>query len=160
KFTTSYNFTQNTTKNLSLLGLQESSNLLHELKFIHKFQESWLLTLTQDVNSSESFSDRFQNRNFEIEGFSLNPRLTYLLGDKRIDAYYELASKENQVGEQESLNQQTFGLSFTLNNAQKYSINGEVNYIQNEFDGSTFSPVAYQLLEGLLPNDNFTWSLF
>jgi len=160
KFTTSYNFTQNTTKNLSLLGLQESSNLLHELKFIHKFQESWLLTLTQDVNSSESFSDRFQNRNFEIEGFSLNPKLSYLLGDKRFDVFYELASKENQVGEQESLNQQTFGLSFTLNNAQKYSINGEVNYIQNEFDGSTFSPVAYQLLEGLLPNDNFTWSLF
>jgi len=51
-------------------------------------------------------------------------------------------------------------LSFTLNNAQKYSINGEVNFIQNKFEGSPFSPVAYQLLEGLQPNDNFTWSLF
>lgn len=160
KFTTSYNFTQNATKNLSLLGLQESSNLLHELKFIHKFQESWLVTLTQDLNSSESFSDQFENRNFNIEGFRFNPKLSYLLGDKRFDVFYELASKENQIGEQEALDQQTFGLSFTLNNAQKYSITGEVNYIQNEFEGSTFSPVAYQMLEGLLPKDNFTWSLF
>jgi hypothetical protein len=160
KFTTSYNFTQNTTRNLSLLGLQENSNLLHEIKFLHKFQQSWLVTLTQDLNSSESFSDQFENRNFEIEGFTLNPKLSYLLGDKRFDVFYELASKENQIGEQEALDQQTFGLSFTLNNAQKYSINGELNYIQNKFEGSTFSPVAYQMLEGLLPNDNFTWSLF
>lgn len=160
KFTTSYNFTQNTTRNLSLLGLQENANLLHEVKFIHKFQESWLVTLTQDLNSSESFSDQFENRTFEIKGFSLNPKVSYLLGDKRFDLFYELAAKDNQLGEQETLDQQTFGLSFTLNNAQKYSINGEVNYIQNKFEGSTFSPVAYQMLEGLLPNDNFTWSLF
>lgn len=160
KFTTSYNFTQNTTKNLTLLGLQENSNVLHELKFIHKFQESWLLTMIQNLNSSESFSDQFENRNFDIEGFTLNPKLTYLLGDKRFDVFYELASKENQLGEAEALDQQTLGVSFTLNNAQKYSINGEINYIQNKFEGSTFSPVAYQMLEGLLPNNNFTWSLF
>jgi len=160
KFTTSYNFSQNTTKNLSLLGLQENSNTLHELKFIHNFKESWLLTLTQNVNSSESFSDRFENRNFKIEGFNLNPKVSYLLGDKRFDVFYELSEKKNQLGEMESLDQQTFGLSFTLNNAQKYSINGEVNFIQNKFEGSAFSPVAYQLLEGLQPNDNFTWSLF
>jgi hypothetical protein len=160
KFTTSYNFTQNTTRNLSLLGLQENANVLHRLKFLHKFQESWLVTLVQDFNSSESFSDQFENRNFELQGFSFNPKLSYLLGDKRFDLFYELASNNNQLGEQETLDQQTFGLSFTLNDAQKYSINGEVNYIQNKFEGSTFSPVAYQMLEGLLPNDNFTWSLF
>lgn len=160
KFTTSYSFTQNATKNLTLLGFQESSNLMHELKFIHKFQESWLVTLSQDLNSSERFSDQFENRNFEIEGFSFNPKLSYLLGDKRFDVFYELTSKENQIGEQEALDQQTFGLSFTLNDAQNYSINGEVNYIQNKFEGSAFSPVAYQMLEGLQPKDNLTWSLF
>ncbi|WP_019037672.1 hypothetical protein [Psychroflexus tropicus] len=160
RWTTSYNFTNNTTRNLSLLGLQENSSLLHELKLLHKFQESWLATITQNLNTAESFSDRFENRNFNIEGFLFNPKLSYLLGDKRFDVFYELAEKENQIGEQEALNQQTFGLSFTLNNAQKYSINGEVNFIQNEFEGSTFSPVAYQMLEGLLPNENFTWSLF
>jgi len=160
KFTTSYNYTQNATKNLSLLGLQETTNQLHELNFLHKFEESWLVNFLQNLNTSESFSDRFENRNFEIQSFSINPKVSYLLGDKRFDIFYELAQKENQIGQQETLDQQTFGLSFTLNNAQKYSINGEVNYIQNTFEGSTFSPVAYQMLEGLSPNNNFTWSLF
>ncbi|SDG89066.1 hypothetical protein [Psychroflexus sediminis] len=160
KYTASYNFTKNTIRNLTVLGLQESSSLLHELKFIHKFQESWLITSTQDYNSSESFSDQFENRNFNIEGFSIHPKVSYLLGDKRFDIFYELASKENQIGGLETLDQQTFGLSFILNSDQNYSITGEVNYIQNKFNGSTFSPVAYQMLEGLQPNDNFTWSFF
>ncbi|NEV94709.1 hypothetical protein G3567_11195 [Psychroflexus sp. YR1-1] len=160
KFTTSYNFTKNTTKNLTVLGLQESSNLLQELKFIHKFQESWLITSTQDYKSSESFSDQFENRNFTIEGFSFHPKVSYLLGDKRFDVFYAYTSKENQIGGLEALKQQTLGLSFVLNNNQKYSITGEASYIQNDFEGGAFSPVAYQMLEGLQPNDNFTWSLF
>ena len=160
KFTTSYHFTKNTSRDFNVMGLQEQSNLLHELKFIHKFQQSWLLSLTQNLNASERFSDLFQDRNFDIEGYMLAPKLSYLLGDKRFDIFYELASKENKIGDKELLKQQTLGLSFTLNNAQEYSINGELNFIQNTFQGSAFSPVAYQMLEGLQPDTNLTWSLF
>ena len=160
KFTTSYNFTTNSARNLLVLGIQESKSQLHELKFIHKFKESWLVTLTQDFNTSESFSDQFENRNFEIEGVNLNPKVSYLMNNKRFDVFYNLSTQDNQLGDMESLEQQKFGLSFTLNNGDKYSINGEANYIQNDFEGSTLSPVAYQMLEGLQPNDNFTWSLF
>ena len=160
KFTTSYHFTKNSSKDFNVMGLQEQSSLLHELKFIHKFQQSWLLSLTQNLNASERFSDLFQNRNFDIEGYMLAPKLSYLLGDKRFDIFYELASKENKIGDKELLKQQTLGLSFTLNNAQEYSINGEFNFIQNTFQGSAFSPVAYQMLEGLQPDTNLTWSLF
>ena len=59
----------------------------------------------------------------------------------------------------EKLNQQTVGFSFAYTNAEKISINGEFNYIDNKFEGSPFSPVAYQMLEGLQPGTNFTWRL-
>ena len=36
-------------------------------------------------------------------------------------------------------------------------MNGEFNYINNNFTGNTYSPVAYQMLEGLQPNINLTW---
>ena len=42
---------------------------------------------------------------------------------------------------------------------QKISINGSFNYIENEFEGSPFSPVAYTMLEGLQPGTNFTWNM-
>ena len=34
-----------------------------------------------------------------------------------------------------------------------------INYIDNNFTGNTYSPVAYQILEGLQPNTNLTWRL-
>ena len=51
------------------------------------------------------------------------------------------------------------GVSFAYSNAQKISINGEFNYINNSFIGNAYSPVAYQMLEGLQPNINLTWRL-
>jgi hypothetical protein len=38
-------------------------------------------------------------------------------------------------------------------------LTGEVNFFKNEFTGNANTPVAYQILEGLQPGNNFTWSL-
>jgi len=51
------------------------------------------------------------------------------------------------------------GLSFTLTNNQKSAVSGEVNYFSNAFDGNANSPVGYQMMEGLQPGKNFTWTL-
>ena len=42
---------------------------------------------------------------------------------------------------------------------EKISLSGEFNYIDNAFEGSAFSPVAYTMLEGLQPGSNFTWNV-
>ncbi|MEZ4793533.1 MAG: hypothetical protein R2783_08760, partial [Gelidibacter sp.] len=52
-----------------------------------------------------------------------------------------------------------YGVSFTYNNAQKIALNGEINFFDNRFNGNANSPVSYQMLEGLQPGKNFTWSL-
>ena len=36
---------------------------------------------------------------------------------------------------------------------------GEFNFYQNAYEGNPNTPVAYQMLEGLQPGKNFTWSL-
>jgi hypothetical protein len=59
----------------------------------------------------------------------------------------------------EKLTQQDLGIAFSYANAAKLSLNGELKYINNDFKGSAFSPVAYQMLEGLQPGTNFTWNL-
>ena len=38
-------------------------------------------------------------------------------------------------------------------------MNGEFSLYQNKFDGDALSPVAFQMLEGLQPGKNFTWTL-
>lgn len=160
-YTTSYNFIQTQSRNLSTIGLQNNNTQAHQLNFVHELYDTWLLTFQNELTNSESISENFENRNFQLDGFSINPKISYLLGNNaRFDAFAEFGKKENQIAEQELLEQQILGASFTLNQGQKYAITGEFNYIKNDFSGSAFTPVAYQMMEGLQPDNNFTWSVF
>ena len=79
--------------------------------------------------------------------------------NSRFDVFYEHASKDNTIGNLESLTQQKYGISFNFSKNEKGAINGEVNYFSNAFNGNANTPVAYQMLEGLQPGKNFTWTL-
>ncbi len=158
--TTSYTFISTSSDNLLATGLQRSELKSHQLNFNHKFWESWLLNMKGATGSNESLSENFANRNYRLDSYELNPKISYLLSQQtRFDVFYEFKNQDNQLGDMELLNQQTLGFSFAYTNAEKISINGEFNYIDNKFEGSAFSPVAYQMLEGLQPGTNFTWRL-
>jgi len=160
RFTTSYTFVTSSSSNLLTIGLQENKLTNHQLNFNHKFWKNWLFTLKGATGSNESISENFANRNFELDSYDVNPKISYLLNKQtRFDVFYQFLNEENLLGEQERLDQQRLGFSFGYNNVEKISINGEFNYINNDFSGNAFSPVAYQMLEGLQPGTNFTWNL-
>ncbi len=159
-FTTSYTFVSTSIDNLLAVGLQQNELTSHQLNFNHKFWESWLLNLKGATGSNESLSQNFANRNYRLDTYEFNPKISYLFSKQaRFDVFYEFANQENQLGDLEKLDQQTLGFSFAYTNAEKISLNGEFNYIDNKFEGSPFSPVAYQMLEGLQPGTNFTWRM-
>lgn len=161
RYTSSYTYISSQARNLLSIGLQDNNTESHQFSFIHKIKETWLLTFINQINTSESISENFENRNFLLEGFSINPKISYLLaGNTRLDAFAEYRVQENQLQGQELLNQRKLGTSFTFNKGQEYSINGEFSFIQNDFEGSAFTPVAYQMMEGLQPDNNFTWTIF
>src|SRR5690606_12695927 len=68
-------------------------------------------------------------------------------------------SKENRIGSMEMLSQKRFGTSFTYASQKQFTANGELSIFDNSFTGAAFSPVAYQMLEGLQPGQNLTWRL-
>ncbi len=159
-FTNSYTFISNVNKNLLSTGLQENNLESHQWDFLHKFGESWLLNTNLTFAENESISENFSNRNFKLNSNEAKLKMSYLFSEQnRFDGFYELKTQENVSGE-EALEQQALGVSFTLTKGSKYNINGEFRYIKNEFEGNSFSPVAFQMLEGLQPDDNFTWTLF
>lgn len=157
-FTTSYTYVTTSIENLLAVGLQKNYLNSHQLNFSHKFWESWLLNLKGVTGANESISESFQNRNYRLESYEVNPKISYLLSQQtRFDVFYNFKNNKNQLGGMETLDQQTLGFSFAYSNAEKVSINGEFNYINNDFSGNAFTPVAYQMLEGLQPGTNFTW---
>ncbi|NQY05829.1 MAG: hypothetical protein HRT68_06405 [Flavobacteriaceae bacterium] len=161
RYTTSYTYLSNQSKNSFTSGFQENKLRSHQINFNHKFLNSWLITMLGTTEQRESISENFTSKNYLIEGYLLNPKLSYLLDkNKRFDVFYEYNFKENVSSMLEALDQQRIGASFTINNQQKLALTGEFNYYVNEFTGDIGLPVSYQMLEGLQPGKNYTWSLF
>jgi len=159
-YTSSYTYVSSSSTNLLSLGLQKNKLKSHQFNFNHKFWESWLINLRSALGTNESVSENFETRNYTLDTYEINPKVSYLLNQQtRFDVFYQFLNKENLLGEMEKLNQQKLGFSFAYSNVEKSSISGEFNYITNDFKGSAFSPVAYQILEGLQPGTNFTWNL-
>ncbi|PWK20307.1 hypothetical protein LX78_00006 [Xanthomarina spongicola] len=159
-YTTSYTFLKNDTRNILTVGYIENSLINHILQFNHKFALNWLINFQTSLNNTESISENFASKNYNIDGANVNPKLSYLLNDfTRFDVFYQYTSKKNTIGGLETLKQQNYGVSFSFTNFQKMSIIGEFNYFSNDFIGNSNSPVAYQMMEGLQPGKNYTWSL-
>ena len=142
------------------MGLIENNLLSHQLNFNHKIQESWLITFQTALGSNESSSENFTSRNFKFDEVLINPKLSYLFNENsRFDVFYQYTTRDNTVGGLEALSQQNFGLGFNVSKNEKGAINGEVNYFSNAFIGNPNTPVAFQMLDGLQPGNNFTWTL-
>jgi hypothetical protein len=159
-YTTSYTFLNNQSRNQLSIGFIENNLKSHQFNFNHKFAKSWLINLQSAIDINESVSENFTSKNYNIDEIRFNPKLSYLLNDNaRFDVFFQHTNKENTIGGLEILKQQKYGASFTFSNTQKAAINGEFNYFSNDFKGNPNSPVGYQMMEGLQPGKNFTWSL-
>lgn len=160
RYTTSYTYVSTQSTNLLSTGLQENELASHQFGFLHKVKESWLVNMKGAFGNTESTAVNFPTRNFSIDNYVLNPKVSYLFGKQSsVSLFYAFEDKKNIIGEAEQLEQHNLGIAFALSDAEKLSITGEIKYIDNSFRGSAFTPVAYQILEGLQPGTNFTWNV-
>lgn len=160
RYTSSYTFLNNASRSLLSIGIIENKVQSHQLNFNHKFATSWLVTLQSTFDTNESFSENFSSRNFNLNEVRLQPQFSYIFDENvQFNAFFNYVTKDNTIENFESLRQNNYGVSFTYNKADKVALTGEFNYFKNEFDGNANSPVAYQMLEGLQPGNNFTWSV-
>jgi len=158
KHSITYTFTQNRLKSLLSVGSQESKNVAHQLQYAHLVQKTWLFTFSSKTVSTSLFSETYSSKNFEIDAYQINPKISYLFNKNASwDIFYEFQNKENQLGNFEKLVQNRFGTSFSFASEKKITMNGEFSLYQNTFNGDSQSPVAFQMLEGLQPGKNMTW---
>lgn len=155
-----YTFISNKLKSQQSSGEQESKNASHQLQYNHLYKKYWLFTLSGKTFESGNNSENYASRNFEIKGYQFEPKVSYLFTkNASLDVFYEMQNKENKLGDLESLKQNRFGTSFSYASEKKLTLNGEFSWFENEFTGNEFSPVAFQMLEGLQPGRNLTWRL-
>ncbi len=161
RYSTSYTYLQNRSRNILSIGFQENKSKNQQLLFVHKVLNTWLFELRNNIGSTDNASENFSTNNYELNHWSTNPKISFLASaNTKLDAFYKYSVQENTTGALENLEQQRMGVSFSVAKKDKISLNGEFNYYINDFTGSSFSPVAYQMLEGLEKGKNLTWNAF
>ena len=124
------------------------------------YQKSWLFSFFTKTIKTAIESESFPEKNYTITGYQLAPKISYLFSkNTSLDLFYELQNKNNQIGVFEKLIQNRFGTAFSYASDKKFTLNGEVSFYQNKFDGNEYSSVGFQMLEGLQTGQNLTWKL-
>ena len=155
-----YTFNKNALKNLLNFGSQENNITNHQVQYVHLVKKYWLFQVQSNTTNSESISDNYATRNFNIIGLDVSPKVSYIFSkNASCDVFYENSKKENTLGNLENLKQNQLGTSFNWNTEKGFTMNGIFTYIDNNFTGSASSPVGFQLLEGLQNGKNTTWQL-
>jgi hypothetical protein len=155
-----YTYIQNQVKSLLSVGSQESKNNSHQLQYAHLYQKSWLFGFFTKSIQTAITSENYTEKNYSISGYQIAPKISYLFSKSTSwDIFYELQNKENKIGNSETLLQNRFGTSFSYAGEKKITVNGEISFYQNKFNGDPFSSVGFQMLEGLQQGQNLTWRL-
>lgn len=160
RYTVSYSFSGSELKNVLSFGSIAQKGYAHQLNFTHKIQQQWLLNFQFNLDNNKSESENYSSKNFELDQILMHPKISYLLDDnKRFDIFYQFQQKDNLINDNEHLKQHKLGCSAVMNQDTNASFSAEFNYFSNAFEGNANTPVAYQMMEGLQPGTNFTWSL-
>ncbi|MDV7186241.1 hypothetical protein R3X25_03020 [Lutibacter sp. TH_r2] len=160
KYSTTYSFIKSKVKSTTTIDNLSNTLQMHQLKFEHKIGKFWQFNLEGSSSKNETNSQNYNSRNYELNNTLINPKLSYYYND---DAYfsifYEFKNKENTIGDLETLKQQNIGAELNFSTKENNLIKTEINLFNNTFKGNSNSSVAYQMLEGLQPGKNYTWSL-
>ncbi|MBZ5855942.1 hypothetical protein [Flavihumibacter profundi] len=112
------------------------------------------------TNQLISDNSKFDNKNYKIGQYSLEPRLTYTRGANfRVIGSFKFNNKENQEGAGEIYHSNSFNTDIKYNILQSASIQGKFTYANISYPYPTNTTVSYIMLEGLQPGKNMLWSL-
>jgi hypothetical protein len=108
-------------------------------------------------------SAQFDNRNYQLNIYSIEPSLSFIRGTSfRVVTSYKLEDKKNEPiygGEKAVSN--SINIESKYNVLQNSSITGKFTFNNIDFKSQTTgtTTVSYIMLDGLLPGKNYLWSL-
>ncbi|HEY0979193.1 MAG TPA: hypothetical protein VGE21_17100 [Flavobacteriales bacterium] len=121
----------------------------------------WVLEVEGEVGRVANSSDLLEGRTYSIEQRGGKPKLTWQPSTSmRAVAQFKYTEKDNSTelgGEQALI--RDLGLEFRLNTAGKGALQLNANVVDIAYDGVVDSSLGTEMLAGLKPGTNLTWTL-
>jgi len=159
-FGLSYSYQENSSKVLLSNGFDSRLHTFHESEIRWNIGKYYNLRLNGSLGRKKSNSDYASGRNYYINYFQIDPVITWQPGSAfRIALKGKYAEKNNDSDLNEAAIIRNIGVELRLNQAEKGSFAGQLNFILIDYNASTNTSLAFEMLEGLKTGKNFTWGL-
>lgn len=154
-------------------NLQNTGKALLTYGYESRHLNDWILKLRWIMSSSFSFdvngkkgvnalyTPSFGNRNYELDIYSVEPRLTFIRGTIfRLQSSYRFETKNNikQFGGEQAISN-AINIETKYNVLQNSTVNGRFTFNNIRFDHPVNTTVSYIMLDALLPGQNFLWAV-
>jgi hypothetical protein len=154
---------RNISKALLTYGYQTQTLDEWNLRARWNLSRSFLLNAVFKTGTNYLFADNtsFDSSNYNIKQFSIAPDLSYTAhANLRISVGYNYNPEVNdkQFGGETSYSS-AFNTDVKYNLVSSTSLQAKFTYNDLHYNGSTNTTVSYIMLDGLLPGQNYIWSL-
>lgn len=158
-FGVDYIYQNNRNKILLTNGIDERKRNLQSINIRIKIFKDFTLQNQSDYGTKEYISQFFIAKNYTIENLKNTSSIAYQPGfNTRINAHYMYSIKENKLSVEISKTQKV-GLELNYSISRKGNILAQINYLNIDYNSDNNSSIAYEMLEGLNPGNNGTWTL-
>jgi hypothetical protein len=161
------NNTINNSKSILTYGLESRSVEEWEARMRIGVSRSLQIELSSKTGVNKLVTGKFENRNYDIQQYSFEPRVSYTTGTVfRVVNSFKYTNKLNRQGDAEKYTAQSFVNEIKYNLLQNTSLLTKftytnIAYVLSKGGGTlnTNSTIGYTLLDGLQPGKNFLWNI-
>ncbi len=153
--------TRNFGKSLLTYGFESRKNRDWTIKGRLNFARKFTIEAIQKTGNQSLLTPKFDNRNYDIQNTSSEPRLTFTSGTSfRLQASYQYIQKTNKsiYGGEKSINN-SWNIESKFNAVNNTSLSGKFTYTNLNYSGALNSTVSYIMLDALLPGKNLLWNV-
>ncbi|MCK4663629.1 MAG: hypothetical protein KAT68_12235 [Bacteroidales bacterium] len=159
KYGIDYIIQKNQNKQLLLNGFDSRNNLLNSIKFRWNISVYFTLLNNMDIGNKNYMSEYFSSKNYDIiykkNGTTFNYQPNQTL---RFSLIYKITEKKNNSGNQKST-ENNCGVEIKYNIIEKGNLAVKLNYLAIKYNEETNTFLAYEMLDGFNPGNNFTWEV-
>ena len=159
KWQIDYIFNQNKQKVPLMSGAEYKNKQLNRLKIKYQFGKHFTFFNDALYRLSENISALSGSNNFLIKTAGVLPAIQY---QPKINWFvnfsYRYADKQNLQANEKAFIGELKGI-YNRNLSSSGNLQANFSFINIRYNDDALSPVAYELLEGLLPGKNMVWEL-
>ncbi len=161
KYGANYTLLSNSNKILMMNGYESRKRKEHQVKLRWNVNRSFLIQLNGNFGNKTALSDYFKNKEFDIDYYKTEAKFTFQPNRVfRISFPISTGEKRNsQAYGAEKSQSLEIGLSGKYSMLNKGSLSANIKQIKLKYNTTPNGNIAFEMLDGLQPGTNYTWSI-